>query len=80
MDVVTTSGPATGQAADIAKIKTMRASLGKTPLAIASGISPENISLYLGVADCFLVATSLLIPNTNEFDPYRLESLVKAVG
>ncbi|MEM1164520.1 MAG: adenine phosphoribosyltransferase, partial [Pseudomonadota bacterium] len=42
MDVVTTSGVATGEAADLGKIATFREAAGDTALAIASGITPEN--------------------------------------
>jgi uncharacterized protein len=42
MDVVTTSGPGTGQAASVEKIQRMKMALGSAPLAIASGIRPEN--------------------------------------
>lgn len=79
MDVVTTSGAGTGQEPNFDKIITMKKAIGNTPLAIASGISPKNIRYYLDYADCFLVATSLLKPDTNDFDPYLLESLIKAV-
>lgn len=59
MDVVTTSGPGTGEAADVDKIRAMRAALGDFPLAIASGITPDNVSQYLPYADCFLVASGI---------------------
>ncbi len=59
MDVVTTTGVGTGEAAEIAKIKIMKEALGDFPLAIASGITPENIEEYLPYADCFLVATGI---------------------
>ena len=78
MDVVTTSGPGTGQAASIEKIRAMKSAMGDSPLAIASGITPENVSQYLGVADCFLVATGISSSWT-EFDPHRVRDLVQAV-
>jgi len=61
MDVVTTSGPGTGEAADIDKISRMRKALGEAPLAIASGITPENVADYLaGInVDDVVRATSL---------------------
>lgn len=59
MDVVTTSGPATGQAAAPDKIRIMKQAIGDVPLAIASGITPENVIEYLPYADCFLVATGI---------------------
>jgi uncharacterized protein len=59
MDVVTTSGKGTGIAADIEKIKVMKKAIGNYPLAIASGITLDNIEQYLDFADCFLVATGI---------------------
>lgn len=70
MDAVTTSGPGTGYAADIEKIRRMKQALGNTPLAIASGITPENIVNYLPHADCFLVATEIS-RNFTELDPVK---------
>jgi predicted TIM-barrel enzyme/protein-tyrosine-phosphatase len=78
MDVVTTSGPGTGQSPEIEKIGKMREALGGRPLAIASGITPENINLYVDKADCFLVATG--ISNTfTELNPDRVLALVEKV-
>ncbi len=59
MDVVTTSGAGTGQAVDRDKIRAMKGALGSFPLAIASGITMQNIGSYLDTADCFLVATGI---------------------
>ena len=59
MDVVTTSGPGTGQAAHVDKIRAMKQALGEFPLAIASGITPDNIGAYLPHSDCYLVATGI---------------------
>ncbi|MBI1172380.1 adenine phosphoribosyltransferase [bacterium] len=77
MDVVTTSGMATGQAADRAKIADFRRGLGQAPLALASGITPDNAALYAAEVDCFLVATG--INRTGDFytiDPARLSALL----
>lgn len=77
MDVVTTSGVATGQATDLSKIKDFRRGLGGTPLAIASGITPENAADYAADVDCFLVATG--INKAGDFyniDPARLADLL----
>ena len=59
MDVVTTSGPGTGFAASLDKIITMKQAIGAYPLAIASGITPENVTDYLPISDCFLIATGI---------------------
>lgn len=59
MDVVTTSGVGTGYAAEVDKIRVMKEAIGDFPLAVASGITPENVHLYLPYVDCFLVATGI---------------------
>jgi len=79
VDVVTTSGTKTGSAPDIAKISAMKQAMGNFPLGIASGISPENVHQYKGTADCFLTATSLLIPGTEVFDRNKVVRLVENV-
>lgn len=59
VDVVTTSGDATGVAARVEKIAAMKSVLGSAPLAVASGITPENVGAYLPHVDYFLVATGI---------------------
>lgn len=78
MDVVTTSGPGTGEAADPAKLRTMKEALGGVPLALASGVTPENAPDYLPHADCFLVATGIS-QTGEELDPARVRDLVRVV-
>ena len=78
VDVVTTSGPGTGQAATVEKIRTMKEALGEAPLAIASGITPENVCDYLPCSDCYLVATGVS-ESFEELDEMRLRALVDAV-
>lgn len=79
MDVVTTSGAATGSAPSTAKIAAMRAALGDHPLAIASGVSPENVREYLGLVDCILAASSISA-SESELSPARLAALVSVIG
>ena len=78
IDVVTTSGPGTGRAAEIEKIRRMKQALGDTPLAIASGITPDNVNTYLPYTDSLLVATGISKSFT-ELDPVRVRSLVQQV-
>lgn len=78
VDVVTTSGSGTGVAATLDKIQRMKAALDSFPLAIASGITPENIGEYLPHADCFLVATGIS-RSFHELDPKRVARLVAEV-
>lgn len=76
MDVITTSGVATGQEADLSKIETFRAAIGDRPMALASGISPENATSYADV-DCFMVATGINQPgNFYDIEPARLTALM----
>ncbi len=79
VDVITTSGDATGVAANVSKIQSMKAAIGNHPLAIASGITPENVMDYMPYADCFLVATGVSISDT-ELDPKRVRELVTAIA
>lgn len=77
MDVVTTSGLATGKEADLQKVRQFRAGIGDAPLALASGVTPENARRYADV-DAFLVATG--INRSGDFyniDPARLAQLMR---
>ena len=78
MHVVTTSGSATGAAADKGKIQAMKAAMRDFSLAIASGITPENAVRYLKIVDCFPVATGIG-KSWTELDPSRVKALVDAV-
>ena len=78
MDIVTTSGVATGNAADIGKITSFRAALPDTPIALASGITPDNAAKY-GMVDCFMVATGINISDDfYNIDPAKLAMLISA--
>lgn len=77
MDVVTTSGVATGKEADLTKVETFRQAMGDRPLALASGITPQNAWSYADV-DCFMVATGINAPgNFYDIDPERLAALMR---
>lgn len=76
MDVVTTSGVATGQEADLGKIDTFRDAIGDKTMALASGITPENAASYSDV-DCFMVATGINeTGNFYDIHPEKLERLM----
>lgn len=81
MDVVCTSGPETGRAAENHRLKLMADALVETrvPLAVASGVTPENVrgQMDAGVR-AFLVATGVS-RDFHEFDPARVEALVNEV-
>jgi hypothetical protein len=77
MDVVTTSGIATGHEADLNKISDFRAGVGDTALALASGVTPGNAEIYADV-DAFLVATGINIDGDfYNIDPARLAQLIE---
>ena len=78
MDVVTTSGAGTGQAAHLEKIDAMKAGLGDLLLAIASGITPENVRDYLPISDCHLVATGIG-DSFEALNPSKVSALVDVV-
>jgi predicted TIM-barrel enzyme len=78
MDVVTTSGPGTGEAAHVDKIRVMKEALDDFPLAIASGITPQNVGDYLPFSDCYMVATGIS-SSFVELDPRLVRNLVDTV-
>lgn len=84
MDAVCTSGDATGIEADDAKIRAFRAALGAAPLALASGVTPENAHRYATDVDLILVATGVAAPGDfYNLDPERLARLLattRAIG
>lgn len=77
MDAVTTSGVATGQAAGLAKIDAFRRGCGEAALALASGVTPENVHLYAESVDAVLVATGINVDGDfYNIDARRLRMLV----
>nr|WP_249200461.1 BtpA/SgcQ family protein [Thetidibacter halocola] len=79
MDVICTSGVATGFEPDLSKIETFRSAIGDAPLAIASGITPGNVHRYAPLVDMILVATGINYDNDfYNIDPVRLNALLTA--
>ena len=77
MDVVVTSGVATGHAADVGKIETFRTECGDTALGLASGITPDNAAQYADAVDLFMVATGINFDGDfYNIDPARLSRLM----
>lgn len=78
VDVITTSGDYTGKAASINKIEKIKNFIGNFPLAVASGISSENINNYKHLIDYALVASSI----TDEkeiINKSKLENLIDKI-
>ena len=79
VDVVTTSGKGTGNPPSPDKIKAMKEAIGRKKLAVASGISIDNIRSYRGLFDQLLVSTSIETePYSGIFVPQKLRSLIDA--
>ena len=77
VDVVCTSGPGTGVAADVAKVRAMRAGTA-SPIALASGITPENVRDYLPYVDAYLVGTGVE-EKFGVLDPRKVDALLRAM-
>ena len=78
MDYITTSGEGTGIEAKLEKIEIMADAAKDTPLAIASGITIENINLYLPFIKAFLVSTGIS-DNFDNLDLYKAQKLVDII-
>lgn len=79
--IATTSGAATGVAADVDKLRLMKAALGNNPLGLASGVSPENAGIYAPYVDYILVSTHVSTsPNSDILCPEKLTRLMQVVG
>ena len=76
--VATTSGTATGKAADVEKIKLISGYIGNNPMAIASGVSIDNINDYIGLVDYLLVASSITSKGEMIFED-KLKELLKII-
>lgn len=77
--IPTTSGPGTGEPPSVAKIAAMHGALGnKAPLAIASGMTPENVGSFLPYLTHFLVATGVSLDD-HHFTPNKLDAFIRAV-
>ena len=80
MDVVTTSGVATGREAGTEKVEIFRQGVDDKALALASGITPENVTHYAGLVDAMLVATGISPPGDfYNIDPIRLSKLIEQI-
>jgi predicted TIM-barrel enzyme len=77
VDVICTSGPGTGVAADVSKVRALRAGTD-FPIALASGITPENVRDYLPYVDAYLVGTGIE-ERFGVLDPRKVEALLHAM-
>lgn len=78
VNVVTTSGEATGSAPPIDKVRVMKEAIGNHALGLASGVTVENVESFLPYVDAFLVATGIE-REFGWFDPVKLAELAKRI-
>jgi hypothetical protein len=78
--IPTTSGPATGKAVDRSKLQRIREAIGHAArLALASGVSVDNIASYHGLVTDVLVNSSICVPGNDALlCPQRTATLVQA--
>ena len=74
--IPTTSGPATGQALSLEKIRSMSGD-GAYPLAVASGMTPENVAQYAPYLSHILVSTGIGV-DFHHIDEERLNAFISA--
>lgn len=79
INVVTTTGEATGIVASLDKAMAFHAALDGHPLALASGIRPENVATYLPYVDAFLVATGIEL-DFGKLDPVKTRQLARTIA
>jgi predicted TIM-barrel enzyme len=80
MDVVCTSGPGTGQQADVAKIVALAGAMGpEHALALASGVTEANVESYLPHVAAFLVGTGIE-ERFGVLDPEKVAALQARMG
>lgn len=72
--IPTTSGAATGSAPEVTKIARMSAATGGT-LAVASGMTPDNVAEYAPYLSHILVATGVAL-DEHRIDPAKLGRLI----
>ena len=77
-DAVIVSGPGTGRQVDTSDLERVRAAAGDTPVLLGSGVTSDSLRAYGGLADGFIVGTSLKRDGltNNPVDPQRVRKLV----
>lgn len=78
--IPTTSGPGTGEAADPKLVQQIRDGIGHgSPLAIASGITPQNVSQFAPHVTDILVSTGIS-STFHELSDILIEDLIRKIG
>lgn len=78
VDIIVTSGSATGMAPSVEKLSAMKSAIADKLLAVASGISYENMERYAGIVDQILISTSVeTFPKSGIFEPIILKKTIE---
>jgi uncharacterized protein len=78
MDVLCTSGPGTGQAADPERLRALHAGAGDAAIALASGVTADNVRTYVPYIDAFMVGTGIEA-KFGVIDEAKLVALLQAI-
>jgi membrane complex biogenesis BtpA family protein len=81
-DAVIVTGSATGRAASLDDLKTVKASAGSAYVIAGSGVDEHNIGEVLKIADAVIVGTSFKRGGvtTNPVDPSRVRAILEKKG
>ena len=81
-DVVLVSGPMTGQAVDRSDLRRVKESVGDTPVFANTGVTRENVTETLAVADGVVIGTHLKVDGHtwNPVDSERVKRFMETVG
>lgn len=79
VDTITTSGSGTGFAPSVEKIRLMKLAVPLKPLAVASGMTPENVCAFLPYVNRFLVATGISDSHT-ELNPSKTRAFADIIA
>ena len=79
-DALVVTGRATGEPTPLGDVKRVRDAVGRVPLLVGSGVTPETVRETLALADAVIVGTSLKQHGDvrKPVDPARVQKLVAA--
>lgn len=76
VDVITTSGPKTGSPPTVEKLSLMRKAAPEAKIAVASGMTQDNVLPFLDYVDYFLVATGIS-KDFHYLDPLKVRAMAR---
>lgn len=80
-DAIIITGEKTGEAADVATVKSIREARSDIPLVIGSGTTEENIAEFAPYVDAVIIGTSLHVDGAlhTDLDPKRVKAFMEKV-